>query len=109
MRLAKALAHALILAAVANILAGLLRHVGPGFSFLVDQLGWGWFVPFAIATACALHNQKALSLVLLGVVLLIAVPLTLAILPVVLVPVGAGILAGTGLRRLFAEGGTPSQ
>jgi hypothetical protein len=98
-------------AAVCVALMHLFRHLlqgRPGFRAVFDVLAPGGFVPFAATLSAAVHLQRALVLVILGLTLLGGWPWDLQGLERLVIPIGVGILAGTGLARVLREGGTPS-
>ena len=107
MPLAKALTHALI---IASILHATTRvATAPGVALLLGVLSPGAYLPFALSTSAAMHGIRSAALIILAGTLVLAYPATTNDLATHLVPVGAGLLAGTGLRNAIKEAtGEPS-
>lgn len=105
MPLAKALTHALIIAALLHA----TTHIAsaPGVALLLGVLSPGAYLPFALSTSAAMHGIRSAALIILAGTLVLAYPTN--DLATHLVPVGAGLLAGTGLRNAIKEAtGEPS-
>jgi len=98
------LIQAVLVFALMHLLSRVL-HGRPGFAVVFDMLGTGGFIPFATSVTAAMQRQRGLVLVILLVTLLAAWPWTLVELEHLVVPIGVGILVGTGLRRILREGG----
>jgi len=101
-----------------TLIGTLLLHVAqrlagafPIFQSALEQVAYGAFVPLAAACAIGLLNAKPLLPLLLGALLLTgsAWPPTLQMLAQMLLPVGAGILVGHGLRTVVHPSGTPAE
>lgn len=107
MPLAKALTHALIIAALLH--ATTRVATAPGVALLLGVLSPGAYLPFALSTSAAMHGHRSAALLILAGTLVLAYPATTNDLATHLVPVGAGLLAGTGLRNAIKEAtGEPS-
>ena len=100
MKLARTLAHALIVLAVVLVVAAFATR---GFATVLKQLGFASYLPFALATAAAVNNQKGLLVATILVTILAIIPCAIAALAHALLPIGAGILLGTAVQRGMQE------
>ena len=102
MRLQRTLAYALIVLTLVT-LASMLVTKG-GLKDILAALSWGSYVPLALATAAAITDQKGLVIALVIITILIVIPTTLQAFVRAVLPIGAGIALGTGLRAAIKEG-----
>ena len=100
MKLGRALVHTLIILAVATIGASIATR---GFAIVLHHLSFGSFLPFALATAAAMNNQKGLLIATAGVTVLAIIPCSIQLLAHAVLPIGIGVLLGTGVQRAIRE------
>jgi hypothetical protein len=101
-RLARTIAHTLGVLALAWTTHALLDS-HRGIRLALELINWGGYIPFAISTACGLNNQRTLLALTTAAVLLTAYPTSTAGVADCMTPLGAGIIAGTLLRRSLNE------
>ena len=102
MRLQRTLAYALIELTLVTLASKLVTK--GGLKEILGALSWGSYVPLAIATAAAITDQKGLVIALVIITILIVIPTSLQAFARAILPTGAGILLGTGLRMAIKEG-----
>ena len=97
----KPLAHAVIIAAVLNAANFFPKPTGVALALHLVQPGA--FSIFAASTAAALHDRKALVLLILGLIVLIGSPADSESFARFLIPEGLGIITGCLAKRLVTE------
>ena len=102
MGLARTFLHTIIIFAIMHLL-GKLPVQRPGFDAIIVALSPGAFLPFAASTAAGLNNHKSSIYLIIAAILVGAWPYDLPALARLLIPVAAGIIAGTALRSLLRE------
>src|SRR3954469_15066698 len=94
----RTLTHALIIFGAMNVFSLLVGQASKSaVQALFALIGTGAFLPFSIASAAGLHNQRPVAITALLLTLLLAWPFTLQQLPIFIVPVAAGLFVGAGL------------
>lgn len=101
MKLARMLASAVIVLAIVWLLTAVLRR--PAFQVLFGYLLVGGGVPFATSMAASLHAQHGIAILVGVLTILTIIPCPMADVARALVPIGIGMLAGTGLHRVMHE------
>lgn len=97
----KPLAHAVIITALLNA-ANLLPKPG-GLAFGMALVQPGAFSIFAASIAAALHDRKALVVLILGMIILLGTPNDIQDFARLLIPEGLGIITGMLARHLINE------
>ena len=101
MKLARTLASALILLAVVWLLSAVLRR--PAFVVLFEYLLFGGGVPFATSMAASMHGQQTIAILVVLLTILAIIPCPMTDVARALIPIGIGIVAGTGLHALLRD------
>ncbi len=98
----RVLIHALFFYLGAHVLRGLSGYA-PRLGNALDAIGYAGFIPFSVASAIGLHDTKYLLLGLVAALFLTAECTNAHDLARVLLPIGAGLIVGQGVRRAMKE------
>jgi hypothetical protein len=100
----RTLVHALVILLCVSLLGVLAEgaHLA-GLKLVLDLFDATHYLLFSCTAAAALNRQRAFVLVLLVVAVILTWPPDPSRIVRVLLPVGAGVLVGTGLQQLFND------
>jgi hypothetical protein len=100
----RTLVHALVILLCASVL-GVLAEAAhlEGLKLVLALFSASHYLLFSVAAAAALNRQRALVLVLLVVAVILTWPPDTERIVHVLLPMGAGVLVGTGAQQLFTD------
>lgn len=101
MKVLRTLAYAAIILTLMLLLSALVR--GGSFHLVFSYLGFGSFVPFSLATAAVMQDQKGLLVGVVVLTLVAVIPSSADGVARAVVPIGAGIALGVGLQRAVTE------
>ena len=103
-RLGRMFTHAVLFLIAAHALELLAKQASaPGYAAVMRALSPGSYAPLSVAISAALHAQRSIILVLVGLIVVGIWPFTIDDLAIWLIPVGAGILLGSLIQRLVME------
>lgn len=91
----------LILAKALELVAG--QTGNQGLVTVLHFMGWAGYVPFSLAASSTLHQHKGLIIGLLVGVVVLGGAHTLPALADELMPIGAGIIAGSIARNIIGR------
>ena len=103
-RLLRMFTHAFFFLIAAHVVTALADQTSaPGYRTVLRFLAPGSYLPLAVALSAALHAQRGIMIILVGLIMIGIWPFTINDLARWLVPVGAGIILGSLLEIVIRE------